>query len=82
MVADNSANDAANYEDDEADNQHKPAGTCSCDACNQSTDYKNRTDSFPSPACSYYADRNIVATLTCVCAAKGSTTVRAGGCLV
>ena len=76
------AKDAANYEDDEADNQHKPAGACACDACNQSADYEKCTDSFPSPARAYDTDSGVAATLRRALATNRSATVRAGSCLI
>jgi hypothetical protein len=82
MAVRQSINEAANYEDDEADNQDKPAETCSCEACDQSTDYKKCTDNFPPPASPNYTHRSFVATLTFGCAARRSATVGAGSCLV
>src|SRR5438034_6500380 len=76
------ANDAANYEDDEADNQHKPAGACACDACNQSADYEKCADSFPSPARAYDTDMGVAATLRRALATNRSATVRARSCLI
>jgi len=76
------ANDAANYEDDEADNQHKPAGTCACDACNQSADYEKCADSFPSPDRAYDTDREVAAMLRRALATNRSATVGAGSCLI